>query len=61
MKITTEKQYNNALNLINEIMKKGENNVSAKELETLQTLTNEVKEYENQYYQFPADFIFSRI
>ncbi len=54
MKITNEKQYNTALNLINEIMKKGEDNVSEKELETLQTLTNEVKEYENQYYQFPA-------
>lgn len=54
MKIKTEKQYNKTLDLINEIMKKGENNVSAKELETLQTLTDEVKEYENQYYQFPA-------
>lgn len=54
MKIKTEKQYQNALNLINEIMKKGENNVSAKELETLQTLTDDVQEYENQYYSFPA-------
>ncbi len=54
MKIKNEKQYNNALNLINEIMKKGEDNVTAKELETLQDLTDEVAEYENQYYQFPA-------
>lgn len=52
MKIKTEKQYQNALNLINEIMKKGENNVSAKELETLQTLTDEVMKYENQHYNF---------
>lgn len=54
MKIKTEKQYKNALNLINEIMKKGESNVSTNELETLQLLTNEVQEYENKYYQFPA-------
>ncbi len=54
MKITTEKQYNTALNLINEIMKKGENNVSATEMETLQNLTDEVQKYETQYYQFPA-------
>ena len=54
MKITTEKQYSNALNLINEIMKKGEENVSEKELQTLQTLTDEVAEYENKYYQFPV-------
>lgn len=54
MKIKNEKQYSNALNLINEIMKKGENNVTAKELETLQKLTDDVKEYEDKYYQFPA-------
>ena len=54
MKIKTEKQYNNALNLINEIMKRGETSVSAEELKTLQNLTEEVKEYEDKYYQFPA-------
>jgi HTH-type transcriptional regulator/antitoxin HigA len=35
-------------------MKKGEENVSEKELETLQNLANNVKEYEDKYYQFPA-------
>ena len=54
MKIKNEKQYNKTLNLINEIMKKGETNVSADELETLQKLTDEVQEYENKFYQFPA-------
>ncbi|MDR0792489.1 MAG: helix-turn-helix domain-containing protein [Chitinophagaceae bacterium] len=53
MKIKTEKQYDNALNLINKIMKKGENNVVGKELEALKTLIGEVREYENKYYQFP--------
>jgi HTH-type transcriptional regulator/antitoxin HigA len=53
MKIKTEKQYDNALNLINEIMKKGENNVRGKELEVLKILIGEVQEYENKHYQFP--------
>ena len=54
MKITTEKQYDDTLNLINEIMRKGEDNVMEKELENLQILTNAVQEYESQHYQFPA-------
>lgn len=54
MKIKNEKQYSDRLNLINEIMRKGEENVSAEELAQLQTLTDEVRQYEAQYYQFPA-------
>ncbi len=54
MKIKTEQQYSKALDLVNEIMKKGEGNVTTQELETLQSLTHEVREYENKYYAFPA-------
>ncbi|MGC4128523.1 MAG: helix-turn-helix domain-containing protein [Bergeyella sp.] len=54
MKIVSEKQYSNTLNLINEIMRKGESNVTPEELKTLQALIDEVAEYESKYYQFPA-------
>ena len=54
MKIGDEKQYTDTINSINEIMKKGESNVSSEELQTLQDLTAQVQEYESKYYAFPV-------
>ncbi len=52
MEITTETEYNNALHLINKIMKKGEHNVTQKETEVLRQLTLAVPEYECVHYNF---------
>lgn len=55
MKIENEKQYIDTINRINDIMKKkGENNVTSKELQTLRDKTAQVQEYENKYYAFPV-------
>lgn len=54
MKIEKEKQYIDAINRINEIMKKGEDNVTSEELKALQGMTGQVHEYESRYYAFPA-------
>ena len=54
MNILNEKQYNNAIQRINSIMKKGEDNVSINDLQTLKDLTNQVQSYESKYYSFPA-------
>lgn len=52
MKISTEQQYQNALKLINDIMKKGEDFVSIDEINTLQQLTKQVEAYEQEHYAF---------
>ena len=54
MSILNEKQYNNAIQRINSIMKKGEDNVSINDLQTLKDLTNKVQLYESKHYSFPA-------
>ncbi|WP_118194440.1 helix-turn-helix domain-containing protein [Albibacterium indicum] len=54
MKIKNEKQYTDTINSINDIMKKGENNVTPEELQALQDKTAQVQEYESRYYTFPA-------
>lgn len=54
MRITNEKQYNDAVNDINSIMKRGEDNVSVEDLDTLKALTNQVQEYESKHYVFPV-------
>ena len=53
MKITTEKEYNSALDEINGIMKKGESNATEKEIIQLQKLTENVELFETEFFSFP--------
>lgn len=53
MKITTQKQYDSALEEVNSIMKKGESKVSVEELQILQKLTLQIEDYESEVYLFP--------
>ncbi len=54
MDIANEKQYIDTINRVNDIMKKGEDNVSLEELQALQSMTAQVQEYESKYYSFPV-------
>jgi len=53
MTISNEKQYIDTLKGVDDIMKKGEDNVSLEELEQLKKMIDEVQAYENKYHFFP--------
>ncbi len=52
--ITTEKEYQEKLDRIDEIMKKGEDNIDVKETALLQKMVTEVSAYENEHIVLPA-------
>ena len=51
--LTNETDYNNALNKVNNLMKKGEVNLTNNEFETIRAMANMIKEYEKIHYPFP--------
>lgn len=52
-KLTTKHEYNNALSDVNALMKKGEKNLTDKELTLIAKKANAIQEYENIHYPFP--------
>lgn len=53
MNLSNEKQYDQALEAVNEIMKKGEQNVSETEIARLKKLVQQISLYETDHYAFP--------
>lgn len=52
-KITTKKAYEKALNDVHGLMKKGEKNLTDKEVALIAKNANAIQEYENIHYPFP--------
>jgi len=52
-KITTEKAYSKALSEVYELMKKGENNLTEKDTDSIATMAKAIQDYEKVHYPFP--------
>lgn len=52
-KITSEKIYKKALADVNDLMKKGENNITEKEADKISIMANTIQDYEREHYPFP--------
>lgn len=51
--ITTEKEYNEALTQVNELMKKGEDHITESEAKTVVAMAKAIQDYEKIHYPFP--------
>jgi len=51
--ITNEIEYNNALNKIHLLMKKGEDNLNDADAESITNLANKIQAFEKVHYPFP--------
>ena len=52
-KITTEKAYDKALSEVYELMKKGENNLTEKDADSITAMASAIQDYEKVHYPFP--------
>ncbi len=52
-KVKSETEYNVKLGKVYNLMKKGEKNLSIKELSHLKNMANEIESYEKTHYPFP--------
>ena len=52
-KITTEKAYDKALSEVYELMKKGENNLTEKDADSITVMASAIQDYEKVHYPFP--------
>lgn len=53
METSTNKKYEEAIEIINILMKRGESKVDNEQLKNLETLIHQVENYENEVYPFP--------
>lgn len=51
--ITTEKAYSKALAEVYELMKKGENNLTKKDTDSIKAMAKSIQDYEKVHYPFP--------
>ncbi len=52
-KITNETEYEKALEIVDNLMKKGEDNVTEIEANTIEAMAKEIQSYERVHYPFP--------
>ena len=53
-KITTEKAYDKALSEVYELIKKGENNLTEKDDDSITAMASAIQDFEKVHYPFPV-------
>lgn len=60
-KITSEKQYQSALDKVYKLMAKGDDNVTEIEAKTIKEMSSLIQDYEKAYYPFPMPKILTEL